>query len=355
MNTIKTISLQMLDTISEKPTWFETLFGFKEGDHDYNKTMLYPIPESNTIKSLANNKVFHIGRFSTPSLRSLRKSSIETKTQANIGKTTYEYRAINDILELHHQNPGATFQVASQFNCLEFANPNMTPEDGISRYDCDYTQGPACALACAAGTAFRNLGQSFDKQLNNLCELETLLPGYWTVKNGYVKSDSSKINQLNQILENSICKSEQVRREMLDSIRIGYHEKVGVNFSKRFELLEQDIRVTQCYCSAISCAYSGISNKLWEPLARIVLEANYEAVVWSAVISNSSDVFLTFLGGGAFSNEQTWIIDAIARAIAIAKKNNLKLNFVICFYMDIDEEVIDMIEEAIVRWNKKME
>ena len=47
-------------------------------------------------------------------------------------------------------------QVASQFNCLEFMGPDVTPEDGITGYFRDRTQGPACSIACGAATAFRN-------------------------------------------------------------------------------------------------------------------------------------------------------------------------------------------------------
>ena len=35
---------------------------------------------------------------------------------------------------------GATFMAASQFNCLEFANPDVVPEDGVQNYIYDATQ-----------------------------------------------------------------------------------------------------------------------------------------------------------------------------------------------------------------------
>jgi hypothetical protein len=47
--------------------------------------------------------------------------------------------------------PRSVFQAASQFNCLEFPGPECKPEDGVTAYFCDRTQGPACALACGAG------------------------------------------------------------------------------------------------------------------------------------------------------------------------------------------------------------
>ena len=58
---------------------------------------------------------------------------------------------------------GATFQVASQANCLEFLNRRKKPEDGIAIYVEDLYQGPACAIGCAAGTVFRNYYASVGK------------------------------------------------------------------------------------------------------------------------------------------------------------------------------------------------
>ncbi len=64
---------------------------------------------------------------------------------------------VADVRKLHADpgNAGAVFQVASQFNLLEMIGPDVPPEAGISRYASDPTQGPACAMACAAGTIFR--------------------------------------------------------------------------------------------------------------------------------------------------------------------------------------------------------
>ena len=53
------------------------------------------------------------------------------------------------------------------------------PEDGVDRYEYDRTQGPACAIACGAGTIYRNyfvpidgdIGQTAHRQLNGLADL----------------------------------------------------------------------------------------------------------------------------------------------------------------------------------------
>ena len=54
------------------------------------------------------------------------------------------------------ENAGTLFQVASQFNLLEMVSPTVTPEDGVTRYQHDRTQGPACAISAGAATIYRN-------------------------------------------------------------------------------------------------------------------------------------------------------------------------------------------------------
>ena len=98
------------------------------------------------------------------------------------------------------------------------------------------------------------------------------------------------------------------REELMGLVKIGWHQDTEVTFSSRFvptavSDLGGRVIVTQTYCSALSCAYSGVDNSHWEAFARLVLNANYEATLWAAVIKNMQDgsceeVFLTLLGGG---------------------------------------------------------
>jgi hypothetical protein len=50
-----------------------------------------------------------------------------------------------------------------------------------------------------------------------------------------------------------------------------------------------------------------------------VLEAAYEATMWNAVLNAkrgvSNIVLLTFLGGGAFGNDDEWILGAMRRGL----------------------------------------
>ena len=59
----------------------------------------------------------------------------------------------------------------------------MTPEQGVTRYQHDRTQGPACAIAAGAATIYRNYfalvdgseGQNARRQLNGLADLGGVL------------------------------------------------------------------------------------------------------------------------------------------------------------------------------------
>jgi hypothetical protein len=66
-------------------------------------------------------------------------------------------------------------------------------------------------------------------------------------------------------------------------------------------------------------AYSPVPASHWEPFASLVLQAEYEATMWAAVLNAqrgaSNVVLLTWLGGGAFGNEDSWIHAAMRRAL----------------------------------------
>lgn len=311
---------------------------------------------------------------------------------------------------MHVDKPNAVFQAASQFNCLEFPSYEVLPEHGITGYEDDATQGPACAMACAAGTLYRNYfaavprsprpGQSKEYQLNNLDELETYLSNhrnqFFYVRNGYSFSSYEGLEALNAHLRTLLTSdSDDAWDKCRRRIKVGLQEDVGVTFDRNRRVIvrtgdEEEVRVTQVYCSAISCAYSGLPTELWEPLARLVLEAMYEGTLLAAALnmiqkeeekereeeteterererdgdrqSFHDEVFLTFVGGGVFGNRREWIAEAMGRAIAMVEKklsqhylplrrdgsprSTMKLKVNICHYRQIDARSQRLIEEA---------
>lgn len=342
-------------------SWFEELFGFAETSYEETRSQF--ALEGTRLRSLANGRSFAVGQWSTPTLAELRE---QVRTTTPQGTLRVSHELVGDVLELHAlpQNQGALFQVASQFNCLEFPDPRTVPEHGVTSYAHDPTQGPACSLAAAAATVYRNYfapvpapvpgaparsdaGQTTAHQIDNLDALARTLgqPGeFWHVENGYTFSSTAQLAALRTVLD------KHDREELLGQVKIGLQRDVGVTFSDRFTPLPTDREplVSQAFCSAISCAYSGLDPDAWQPLANLVLEASYEATLWAAASTprakRCNKVWLTFLGGGAFGNRSAWIADALGRALRLAA--NLDLDVRIAHHHTRNPELEQRITHA---------
>lgn len=333
---------------SMRNSWFEDLFGFREmtGSSDkFAATKAQFQLDGTRLVSKANGREFEAGKFETPTLGELRHQGERNLGEAKAklpGKLRIK-EAVTDVSVLHIQreNQHAVIQAASQFNCLEFPSTRGEPEDGISCYSNDMTQGPACATSCAPGTVVRNYfgldgsGQSADKQVECLRECEELVEnakkGYWQVVNGYTLSNDYKLEQLSKVLN----QSEEFRDRFRERLRIGVQwdtEVTGSKFGHRPYKGPQQL-VTQAYCSACSVSYSSGSEENWYALASLVLEASYEATMYVALQNalnhkgeeGSKKVFLSAIGGGVFGNDVDWIAEAMARAFEPFREVDLEV------------------------------
>lgn len=372
---------------------------------------------STTITSKENLRTLHVGAFERPNVTELRKLLIAAKAKAagfgvpdavpaagsdderedDVGDERpsgrvdpFELRGMSspsgprialggltfghvsrDVRALIRDpaNADAVFQVASQFNCLEMVGPSVRPEDGITGYAGDPTQGPACAIVCAAATLYRNYfvnggrGQRKPYQLNLLADVEGIVGNdrhkYWTVKNGYcLPTAEGKIASLGERLLREGCDGEgaatsgssmtagasdiirgagagsgsgaageaastpsapllrdggALATRVHDALRVGIHWSTSV--------FRHEHNVCQVFCSALPVAYvSNTSSLEWEPFAQVILDAAYDATLLAgAVLAHAQGkrvtVFLTALGGGAFGNRQHWIRAAVEKAI----------------------------------------
>jgi hypothetical protein len=318
--------------------WFERLTGIAGSDYETTRSQLRL--EGRYLRSLANDRTFGIGELTTPSLAELRalvQSGSAGRGQLKVGK------AAGDVRKMHSapENAGALFQVASQFNLLEMLDPSVTPEQGVARYEFDRTQGPACAIAAGAATVYRNYlvpvgdvsGQTKTRQLDMLHDLGATLSqqlgcrvdDLYEMRNGYALATREGLCSIgDHILNSGAEEIDQLRGEL----RIGLHIDVEVTDQMSFP----GQHVTQAFCSALPVAYSGIASDLWQPFARLVLEAAYEATLLAGVLNTnrgrSPTVFLTRLGGGAFGNDNAWIVDARARAFDCVRNRNLDVRIV---------------------------
>jgi hypothetical protein len=110
-------------------------------------------------------------------------------------------------------------------------------------------------------------------------------------------------------------------------VRVGLHEGVEVTDGPAPGPL-----VTQVLCSAMPVAYAPHGADLWEPLARLALDAAYEATLLAAAASaaagGSRRVLLTRLGEGAFGNDPAWVDAATARGLRACSRFDLDVSIV---------------------------
>lgn len=299
--------------------WFKELTGFEETSPQYVRENL--IIEGDYLVSKINNKKFHYGRLEIPTLKDLR-DAIELKTSQSQKISIQEIVANVQDLHCNAENANAVFQAASQFNLLEMVSPEVTPEHGIDGYENDYTQGPACAIACGAGTLYRNyfvkvnnhIGQTATNQIDCLDligeELNNDELQLWSMKNGYALVNKNGLLKIHQKLDDlSNAQREALKGKL----------KIGIQWDTEVTLSEEKYSVTQVYCSALPVAYSFIESHYWESFARLILEATYEATLYAALknmeITGSNLIYLTLVGGGAFGNDMHWILESLEKAI----------------------------------------
>lgn len=318
------------------PDWFQNITGFREGPYAQTRAQL--AVEGDVLVSRANGSRHATGRLEVVTLATLR----QRVAAAAPGGPRHQVRCVAaDARALHAEadNAGALFQVASQFNLLEMVGPQVTPEDGVTRYIHDRTQGPACAIAAGAGTIYRNYfapvapdggaaGQTAQRQIDTLAPLGAALAArlgrpvgaLWTMKNGYALCTGPGLAAITAALQGA---NEAERDRLRGELAIGLHHDVEVTDVPG----PQRPRVSQAYCSALPVAYGQLLVAAWEAFARLVLEAAYEATLLAAMENQrrgaSKRLLLTRLGGGAFGNDEAWIDDAITRALRMHTHSGL--------------------------------
>ncbi len=328
--------------------WFERITGFAEQGHADTQAALRV--DGGHLVNRVSGRRFGMGRLQVVSLAELRQqvgalpiATTSTSTAASTSSSpTASVQAPvavvrGDVRDLHLEPAyaGALFQVASQFNLLEMVGPGVTPEDGVTRYAWDNTQGPACAMAAGAGTIYRNylapvgraVGQTSARQIDTLDNLGQAL-GHsadrplWQWRNGYALCSSPGLRRIRDRLAATDIAGLDILRGLL---RIGLHWDVEVTDAHD----SPGPLVSQAYCSALPVAYGEPARHEWEPFARLVLEAAYEATLLAGVLNQrrgaSPLVLLTRLGGGAFGNQSAWIDGAIDHALARVAGSGLEV------------------------------
>ncbi len=142
--------------------------------------------------------------------------------------------------------------------------PHISPEQGITIYENDHTQGPACAIACGAGTVYRNYfvnmngqrGQTRNHQIDCLSDFGAAVGNqderYWKMQNGYLITTRESMISLNEHL--ALLSPDQLD-DLRGTIRIGIQRQTQVTANDCGHC------VTQVYASAIPVSYNPVLGR----------------------------------------------------------------------------------------------
>lgn len=260
----------------------------------------------------ALGRVYHAGRFETPTLAQLRARVATPSALAPLRLTMLLGASpLTDIGALQATaTPGSLFQVASQFNCLEAPGPYLVP---VADYFSDYTQGPRASISAFPGTLLRQYAapaadgarfvQTNDRQIELLGD--AIPATVARAQSGYLRSDGvTDPAALAAALEANF-----------ESIRVGVHDDVEVVLGADWDgEVQGERRIAQVFTSTYASGYSregAMGAEVHHEVCRHLLRAAYLGTLLAAVSLGKRTVVLTAIGGGVFRNPHPLIWDSI--------------------------------------------
>jgi hypothetical protein len=319
--------------------WFDFAFGFVEQDYQTTKNIFHSMYKEGNMKTLNN---IDIGDFS---LYNINDFYSLLPFGSTLGNVTFN-NIVGDIknISLNENIHNATIQVASQMNCLEMIHYTKNPEDGITIYSNDNTQGPICVMCTPAGLAYRNYiyngGQTKHNQINMIENLLNYFKSFdqsikLIVTNGYLfANDISSLEKISSLLKNN-----DIRNIARTKIYAGIHNNLGVYANNQ----HFSHKINHVLCSGIPIAYHNYpynNTDLWNELSSLILETYYELTLLSACLNNKKNrhnnpCILTQIGGGVFGMNKNHIINAVSKACDEIKRLGYNLDVIMVHYGSI--------------------
>lgn len=328
-----------------KKEWFETIFGFKELANTVEEK--FDVIESEDhvkLKSKINNKTYNAGKFQIKSSSRDKYKLIKKERQGTLniikgyGEHTKHFELI-DILSMQSLPKwnGATYLVASNFNCLEFTNSNQKAADGVTNYYEDNTQGPYAALACGPSAVYRNYFIKHNDNVSQLNkEINLLEKTPINVKHGYAIINNDKYLKKN---------NSNFDWDDPEIWQVGIHSNCEVVMKRgqnsTFSMAPKNQIANHVYASALNFNRNVKSTYFTKEIAKKLLVAEYRAAIlaaWEnsskfANLAGSNKLSLTLLGGGVFQNPYEIICEAIMENIDLIMESGLDV-YITCFKED---------------------
>ncbi|KAH0790516.1 hypothetical protein GPJ56_005595 [Histomonas meleagridis] len=338
-----------MEPFENSEEWFERMFGFKENLQSVNEN--FEVHEEGGfvfLRSKVNLAKYCAGHFEIRKLSSFQRLTPRGGGKLHLirgnGTKSNPLNLVDVIAaEANPDNHGATFQVASNFNCLDHVpqGNHRPPQGTCSEYYTRLVQGPPADVACGPALLYRQYflplpnGTIGQVDINNDLNLlsETPIP----VHDGYT------------YIPESLAKDPQFIQfdwENLDHYPIGLHTEVDVTMDRAphgmFKLVPPPQRVHQVFCSAVAFNNYGSKDPFVYRIASYILRAEYRATILAAWENSlnfpgrpgSNKCFLTLIGGGVFLTPMQIVTDAINECKDIIVASGLDV-YIVCF----DEKV----------------
>lgn len=321
--------------------WFFHHVGFKETvESVYKNLKLTQSDGFDEITSLINGKKYRCGKFSLRTVDSFNPQSRNNGKFHIIrgnGAKSSKFELI-DVLKMQNlpEFKGATFQAASNFNCLELASHLASPANGVNSYATDLTQGPAISIASFGALMYRNYFVQHDGAIGQTKKDLNLL-------------DSTPIKVVRgkaMIMEEEEFKRlEKFDFENEKNYKIGVHENVQITTNRVNGFTYTDSEpgqfVHQVFCSSFALGDYVKKDERIIPILKNLLKTEYKATILAAHENSlkypgflgSNKCVLTALGMGFFCNPPPIVCEAIKSTKEVIKRSGLDV-YLVCFADD---------------------
>jgi len=350
--------------LRKRDKYFELVTGIEEkylmekygnGSGEYNNIIKKMLIFEGKECIINGNKKYRAGNLDILSIGELREKTKKLNKKGGgsfsvvIGYNTdfnSIYRDKVDIaaLQTNEKNKDAVFQIASNFSGLEPICKTDIPENGISKYIYDNTQGPIASISAAPGLIYRMYGifnnntnqKDWRQKNNNQINLLHNVSSFYPVVNGYV--DLSLCKYLNRPTQN-----------LIDLVEIAFHHNIqtcyGLSYGSDHEVcLDNSQIINQIFTSSIDLGKSsGNTNYLLfdqypgivTDLTQVLLDAAYEGTIRSCWLFDKQTLYLTLIGGGVFNNSLSWIAQSLEKLSSLIIDSGITITLVIYNYQHL--------------------
>lgn len=260
--------------------WFKTVFGV------YEDPLCIKLFDD---KIKVGKRKYDYGKFRISELSEF-DDTLPSWNDVKSDKLEANVKVINEnimTLENNPANNGATFQISSNANCLEFRKPLQRKSEGITGYVLDRTQGPYAVICTPASILWRNYFMDDVNLFSHFPDVK-LLGGY---------------PQINSAVDGY---------KNLMNYQVGVHEhcEVLLDYGYKKSSVKNQF-VNHVICSGLPFGYTVKKNDGTLDMNRQLLRAQYRLTLLNAIKMGSKRCFLTRIGASAYGMGSSPSNDAI--------------------------------------------